>query len=202
VKNASLLLNSVLLVAVGFLYYLHFTPVDANHQPASGSLGAKSALNTNNGQVVYVNTDTLLEHYEYFKVKKQELEAKGKRLETELAGRMRNLENEYTTARDKVQRGTMSNSLMQETEKDLMRKQQQLQIYKEEQAAKLMEEEKNINEQLNDNIRNFLSTFGKKNGYNFVLGMSGSGGVLFANDSLNITTSVLEGLNKEYKAVK
>ena len=33
--------------------------------------------------------------------------------------------------------------------------------------------------------------------YKYVLGMSGSGGLLYANDSLDITKQVLEGLNNK-----
>lgn len=199
------MLNAVLLVAVAVLYFLHFNQPDSAAQKAAVSVGVHSnnpnplgsvlASGTGNN-IVFVNTDTLLEHYNFFTSTKSQLESRGKRLETELQGRMMKLEKEYETARSKVQQGTMSNSLMQETEKDLMRKQQELAAYKDEQAGKLMEEEKKINIQLNDNIRNFLKVYGKENGYKYVLGMSGAGGILYANDSLDITSHVLDGLNK------
>ena len=202
-KNASLLINIVLLLAVVVLYVLHFTqgPIYSNSEPGLvGKTAPGPGFGPNeNVKIAFVNTDTLLEHYDYFSKKRQELEARGKQVETDLAGRMRRLENEYLTAKSKVDKGTMSQSLMIETEKDLARKQQEIQVYKEEQAGKLMEQEKAINLQLNNNIRNYMKAYGKTHGCRYVLGMSGAGGVLYANDSLDITKQILEGLNNEFK---
>jgi outer membrane protein len=40
----------------------------------------------------------------------------------------------------------------------------------------------------------------KTKSYNFVLGYQKGGGILYANDSLDITREVVVGLNNEYKS--
>ena len=55
-KNISLILNGVLLVAVAILYYLHFS--SSPDSPAASS-GAAADL-----KVAYINSDSVLEHYE------------------------------------------------------------------------------------------------------------------------------------------
>ena len=67
-KNLSLILNVVLFVAVGVLYYLHFA---SNPSSSSGSLttGPSGDL-----QIAFINADSILQKYEYLEVKKKQLE--------------------------------------------------------------------------------------------------------------------------------
>ena len=57
-KNVSLALNAVLIIAVGILYYLHFKqPVETNTISEAPKTVATPVAST----IVYVNTDSLLE---------------------------------------------------------------------------------------------------------------------------------------------
>lgn len=57
-KQASLILNIVLTIAVAFLLYQHFTNKETSTAIISSS--------DNNG-IVFVNSDSLLSNYEYYK---------------------------------------------------------------------------------------------------------------------------------------
>ncbi|MES2388170.1 MAG: OmpH family outer membrane protein [Bacteroidota bacterium] len=204
-KNLSLILNAVLFVAVAVLYYLHFSaPAQSAAPAAGGTMPGKVSTAASNGPVniAFVNTDSLLEHYDYFSGKKAELEARSKRVEADLTNRMKNFENEVMTMRQKADANALTPAQMQEAEQRLGRRQQEIAAYKDEQTARLMDEERNINIRLNDNIRNYLKGYGKKAGFRYVLGLSSAGGILYANDSLDITTDVLKGLNEAGAEVK
>ena len=196
-------MNAVLLVAVGFLYYLHFSgnAPDAESEatkpkPIRITANDLAHIDAAKTPIVFVNTDTLLLHYDYFKKKRDQLETKGARMQADLQGRMKNFENEYLATQQKAQSGALTPAQIDEAQQRLAKKQQDLGSYKEQVSGQLIEEENTINTALNDNIRNYLKEYGKKAGFRYVLGFSSSGGILFANDSLDITPSVLEGLNK------
>jgi outer membrane protein len=205
VKNVSILLNAVLLVAVGVLYYLHFSS-----RPATTTQGTVAQSTTQDTlsfgeeaskRIVYINTDTLLSGYEFFKAAKSDMEAKSKKLEGEIANRTRSLENEYMEAQKKAQGGYLTQEQMASLEQQFMKKQQDFVQYRDSQARKLMEDEQKINEQLNKNISQFLKGFGQERGYQVVLGYTlGNSSVLYGNNTLDITKEVLEGLNTEYTA--
>jgi len=70
VKNLSVILNVVLIIAVAILYFLHFS----NDQPAQGTHEEQiTALSGGLPQIAYVNSDSLLSKYDYFKDKAEEL---------------------------------------------------------------------------------------------------------------------------------
>jgi len=178
-------------------------------KPASGSkpkvattaekpLELPAVASSNGGAaptVYYVNTDTLVEIYKLFTDKNKPLEAKTKRLESDLLARRGALEQEFKVAQQKAQSGGMTQSQMQETEATLMRKQQDLAQYAEVQQGKLLEEQKKASDILQENVRNYLKKYAGKTNIQYVMSFATNGSILYANDSLNITNQVLEGLN-------
>ncbi|TXI68088.1 MAG: OmpH family outer membrane protein [Cyclobacteriaceae bacterium] len=89
-KNVSLALNGILVVAVAVLYYLHF------------SSGSKAASTTSDStiptdiKIAYINSDTVLKYYDFFKSNVEKLEAKGKKLDQDLQNRAQSLQNDIT----------------------------------------------------------------------------------------------------------
>jgi outer membrane protein len=197
VKNLSLTLNVVLLVAVAVLYYLHFSGRKAPAALVAGTVAAAGKDQTTN-QYAYVNVDSLLTKYDYFKVTRTQLEDRRKKLETEIAGRTRSLENEVVSAQRKA--NTMTLEQAQLTEQNLRRKEQELMRYQNDAARQLAEEEQKKNEELINNISLYLKKHTEDKPYKIVFGYSKGGGILYATDSLDITQEVLKGLNQDYQA--
>jgi outer membrane protein len=201
VKNLSIVLNVVLFIAVGVLYYLHFSGAPA--KTAVENAAADSTEQNNESvaqQIVYVNTDSLLENYESFKSNKATLEAKSRKAESDLATRTRNLENEFLSAQQKAQAGALTQEQGMKLEQQLMQKQQDLVQYRDNVARKLMEEEQKFNQELNDDIYEFLKTYGKDKGYKFVLGYTrGNSSMLYGGEGLDVTSEILQGLNTKYQ---
>lgn len=189
-KNLSLVLNIVLVIAVGVLYYLHFSgSSNANNFASSG---VSSDLS-----VAYINIDSLSK-YEFFKEVQKKMGDKRAKLEGEYANRAQGLQTEI----ENFQRNGQNMSIAQAraVEEDLMQKQQNLMRYQESLSQELMREDNVLQNELYDRIANYLKVYGAQNNLQLVLTYSKGSGVLFASDSLNITEQVIQGLNTEYAA--
>ena len=190
-KNASLVLNAVLVVAVAFLYYLHFK--DQKAETAVAPVPAESK----GKNIVYVNVDSLLTKYEYFKDAQKVLSSKRFQLDNDLNTRGRSLQNEVAFFQQKAP--TMTQEQGRATEAALQKKQQDLVAYRDRAAQSLAADEQKKNEDLYNQIFEYLKKYNKQNKYEFVLGYTKGGGILFANASNDVTAPILAGLNKEYK---
>jgi outer membrane protein len=191
VKNASLMLNIVLAIAVAVLYYLHFK----DRQPAEAAV--KTPATVQGKENVYVNVDSLLTKYEFFKDTQKVLESKKFQLENELATKGRNLQNKAAFFQQKAPTMTMEQG--RATEAALQKEQQEILQYRERAAQGLAMEEQKKNEELYNKIYEYLKKYNAQNKYEFVLGYTKGGGILFANTDNDVTKKVLDGLNQEYK---
>lgn len=194
-KNLSLILNAVLAVAVIYLYILHFSDGKA----AENKSTSVSGIFTDGSipKIAYVNSDTLLANYDYFKEKRSALEKKADQLQAEYENRAKGLQNEISTFQRNA--GQMTINQARSTEEDLRKKQQNLLQYQQNLSTQLMEEENKVNEELYQNVSKYLKQFGKDKDFKIVLTYTKGSGVLYADDSLNITQEVIAGLNETYK---
>jgi len=187
-----MLLISILFVAVGVLYYLHFNT--SNPAAVTSSTAANHVVKPSS--IVFVNSDSLLANYVFLKVKKEGLEAKHKKITAELEAEGGRLQSDAESYR---QNGSMmTNEQRQRTEEQLVMRQQQLVEKQKMQMSKLDDEQESINEELFKKLTGYLKVYNKEKNYQFILGYQKGGGILLANDSLDITQSILDGLNKQY----
>lgn len=191
-KNLSLILNIVLLAAVVALYILHFTSGKDQTPETSETNAAPFAVN-----IAYINSDTLLQKYEFSKVAADELESKQVELQAEYENRARGLQTEIQNFQRNAQNMTMAQA--RAIEEDLTKKQQNLLRYQESLTQTLMQEEAKVSNELYDKVADYLRDYGLTNNYQLVLTYQKGSGVLYANDSLNITTQVVDGLNQAYQ---
>ncbi len=192
-NNTSLIWNIVLTLAVAVLFFLHFST-----KPGAESGTVVDGAVVPGRRTVYVQVDSLLKNYDFFKESKKELESKNFQLENDLNAKGKSLQNEVAFFQQKAQ--TMTPDQARSIEAQLMKKQQDLVAYRDQSAQALGMEEAKKNEQLYKNIRAYIEKYNKENGYEYVLGYSLGGGILFANPSLDVTKKIIEGLNKEHAA--
>jgi outer membrane protein len=191
VKHLSIILNIVLALAVGVLYYLHFSSAKGSDSiPLQPKDIKPSAL-------VYINSDTLLAKYELSKRMRSDLEEKNRKSQAELEAKAKKFDEELQSLQQRA--ATFTREQAQAAEESLKQKQQQILMRREELAQQLTNEEGKLHEQLYTAISDYLRKYSKSANYKFVLGYSRGGALLYANDSLDITGQVLDGLNKEYK---
>jgi outer membrane protein len=188
-KNASLILNVILIAAVAFLYYKVF-----NTAPVATSVSVQPGSGMPANAIVFINSDTLLADYNFFNDMKDKLEKKQDSIDVFLRQRGAALEKEVTDYQNRGA-GMMPDQRAKEEER-LMAKQQNLMEMKQNMVDQLQNEESNMNDSLHNHLTRYLREYNKNKNYLFILGYQRGSGILLANDSLDITKEVLEGLNK------
>lgn len=152
-------------------------------------------------KIVYVNSDSLLTKYEYFKDLKTKMEGKGKAAETDLAAKQQAFQREVQQYQ--AQQSTLPADQRAATEQRLARKQQELQAYSQNAGAALQNEQAKEQEVLYNKVAEYLKTYAKTKGYKMVLTYSkGNSAILFADESLDVTSAVIVGLNEAYSKDK
>ena len=191
----NLILNIVAIVGVIVLFVLYFTGKSGKQQ-----LSKKS----NNSSLVigFVNSDSLMKNYELVKTVKDSFGAKQKIAENNFEIQQKAFETKVTAYQEKMKTNTLSIEQAKSTEKQLAQEQEKLYSLKDELTQELSAEELKMSTMIQDTIVSFIKKFNKKYNYDYILGFSKGGGILFANDSLDITKDVLEEINKEYKKNK
>ncbi|MHB1177902.1 MAG: OmpH/Skp family outer membrane protein [Daejeonella sp.] len=161
-----------------------------------------TATNSNKSEaIVYVNSDSLLANYEYFKAVKDVFQQKSKKAQSDLAEKGNAFQREVAAYQQSA--ATLSADQRASTEQRLARKQQELATYNQNAGNALANEEAVENEKLYNKVSEFLKVFAKTKGYKMVLTYSKANPtVLYADVSLDVTQDVLAGLNGEYRKEK
>ncbi|MEN9523713.1 MAG: hypothetical protein RL065_2090 [Bacteroidota bacterium] len=191
-KNISLVINAVLVVAVAVLFYLHF-------KSPSSSVG-KAAKISGNMKIAYVNTDSLLEHYDFYIKSKKELEDEEEKNSNLLNGHAQALQRELEDAQAKA--STMNAMQLQFAQENLQKKQQDLMQKKEMLSDEFSKKMQKMTDDLTNKIHDYLKQYNKERNYDYILGFQRGGGILYAQTELDITKEIIKGMNEEYNKEK
>lgn len=197
-KNASLILNAILLIAVAHLYYLHFN--DKKTIPATENAAPIASATIGGVRIAYVNADTLDSKYEWLKKQKEIIEQRLRNTENSLAAKQEALMKDAAALQEKFQTGTMTRAEAEKAQAALMQREQRLGEEQQRLSKQLGDEQKKALNDLYANVEAKLKTLSSQIGYDYILSYSRGGQILLANDSLDITKQVLDLLNaKEEK---
>ncbi len=111
---------------------------------ASSTTGARAE------EIVFVNSDSLLTKYEYFKDMSARLEKKGKAAQADLVNRGQAFQREVAEYQKAA--ATMSADRRQATEQRLQRKQQELQAYQQNAGAQVQNDQSGEQAKLNEKV--------------------------------------------------
>lgn len=199
-KNALIIINALLILAVGFLLYNHFSTnkKQTDTTPVAGS--KKDSTATNQRLVfAYIDTDSIQVKYELAKVVQNEI----KRKETAITAEMERMEKNYKNkiAGYQQQQASMTPEQMEAAGRDVQNLQQQI-----------MEKRQSLSEDFNSfvasknmsvmkEIKDFLKKYNANGRYSFIFSYE-PGLFYYKDSSFDITADVLKGLNDEYRAKK
>jgi outer membrane protein len=196
-KNLSLMLNVFLLIAVIVLYVLFFTG-----KKVQRTFVKSSAIETNEtiaeGGIVYINIDSVLSKYNMYADIQNELQEKVKTSEAQLASKENAYRKAYEDFQYKVNRQLVTRTEADEIQQNLMKQEQDLYQLQNELRIKLADEEQVAQRKVLNSIMEYLESLEANKTYQFVLGTTFGGNVLYANKKLNITNDIIDGLNKSY----
>ncbi len=190
-KNLSLILNIVLFVFVIILYVDRF---GGSTKKEAAATGEKSG-----GQIVFVNTDSLLNGYDMYNDLKTQLMGKQKELEGDLTSKSKAFERKAMEFQNKAEKRLITSSQAEQMQKGLQQEQQGLMQLKDQLSMELAQDEQNMHRRLYDSISNFIKEINKTSTYKLVISNSLGGVLLYGDKGLDITNDVMKGLNKRYK---
>jgi outer membrane protein len=199
-KNLSLVLNIVLLLAVGYLYYYHFSgkkTKDVASKLSSSFMATDS--NSYRPPLAYVELDSLNEKITFIKDKRKELEAAMKVIEQEQEAGYRNLQAQKDNFLKKGAAITQEEA--EAFQGKLIDQQQKIDSKKQQQSQALNEKSFGIMEGIQTKLKDFLSEYNKDKKYMYIF-TTGTGldYMVFKDSSLNITNDVIKGMNAKMKA--
>ena len=174
-----------------------------NKEAKTEGTAAKPAVtvDANKDKIVFVDSDSLLNQYEYFKVLKTKMEAKGKAADADMKAKGQAFQRDMQQYQAQAQGMTAEQRAA--TEERLGRKQQELQAYQQNAGAAFQNEQAKEQEALYNKVSDYLKIYAKDKGYKMVLKyQKGMGDILFADESLDVTSEVIKGLNEAYSKEK
>lgn len=175
-------------------------------QPQSGTAATPTtdAVETTAAQpesTVYVNSDSLLSNYAYFKEIRSRLQTKSENAEKDIRRRADAFQKDVATYEQTAQGMTMQQR--NTTEQRLAQRQQQLQELSQKTGNQLVAEESEEMKKIYDKVEAYLQQLSKERGYKMVLTYQrGNSAILYGDSTLDITSDVVKGLNEQYDAEK
>lgn len=200
-KNLSIILNVVLLLAVGYLFYSDFVVKKKVAAVSSSTKALRS--NDSTGQhagIAYVELDSLNENITYFKQRRKELEQQQKSIEADLANDYKGLEAKQNSFFQKNPNASPED--VQNLRLQLAQGQQEIENKKQTQMQLLQQKSFELMEYIQKNLKEFLADYNKEKKYQYIL-TSGSGidWLIYKDSTLDITQEVITGMNEKLKAL-
>ncbi|MFC2176168.1 OmpH family outer membrane protein [Bacteroidota bacterium] len=219
-KNLSLIINAILAIAVGVLFYFQFA---ADKSKGSGNTVDAAVIDSVSSKlkIAYVHTDSLWANYKLIDDLQADLEVSKSKSERKVQQRSAALEKQLKQMATELQakaeafeqqgRGmneTLRNMKMQELQEMQqsaqgfsMQAEQEMMQLQESLQAELLAQESKGSVQVNNNIKAYLKKYNVDYGFTFVLAYSDqAGGILLGDPALDITKDVVIGLNEIYDA--
>ena len=195
-KIFSTILNIVLLIAVGVLYFLHFTTNKKNTHNNSVLHTNHTEKNNAFQQLAYVELDSINNNVMFIKSRKKELEAEQKLIinEYETACRQQEIEKNNFIKR--------SNAISQEDaevfQSKWLAKQQDVETIKQSKGQQLAAKGSKIMEDMQITLKDFLNNYNRDKRFAYIFATGAGFDYLFYKDSCqNITADIVRGLNEK-----
>ena len=149
-------------------------------------------------KVAFVYTDSVINQFDFFKKKSAEITEKGKKFEGDLQSRAKGFEQEVANFEQTASSMTMNQARAKQ--EDLVKKEQNLMTYRNNLMQELSADESALYSEVYDQVQKFMIDYAKTNNIEVVLSYTRGGAVWYASEAIDVTASVIEGLNKEYNA--
>jgi outer membrane protein len=172
-----------------------------NKNKTADASSASSAVTAPTGSIVYINQDTLLAKYEYFKDMTKRLDDKNKAAQSDVGSRQQAIQREIVDYQRN--QNTLSADQRSATEQRLNTEGQEFQSYKQNASAQLQNDITTEQSKFFDKVSDFVKQYAKTKGYKLVLTyQKGNATVLYGDSGLDVTADVIKGLNDAYAKEK
>lgn len=156
-----------------------------------------SVIKTNEVKIAYVDNNYVIQNYNGVKEATDILERKIRSWDTELDTMHAQINIDLQDFQSKF--ATMSLKEKQLAKQLIDQKKQSYYQLKEQVDEKKVSEDHRMTQQILKQIDAFIEEFAKEKGYDYVLGLTDNGSILYGDPKVNITEEVLKGLNDKYE---
>ena len=196
-KSGIIIFNSILLVLIGILFYLHFTTTPGSKaQPASVKSAAAASGAPQDFKIAYFEMDSLEASFAMVKDVKNELSRKEDAVTSELRRMEKNYQDKL--GRYQAQAATMTQVQSESATKDMMQMQQQMQNRKQALDQEYQDFYMRKMKEVKTKIEDYLKAYNAEKGYSYILAYEP--GLFYYRDTVyDITDDLIRGLNDAYK---
>lgn len=200
-KLTSFILSIVSIVAVIVMAIVGFSsPAVEQASPAAGD---STVISAGKGDFVYLQLDRVVTEYDKYNDMMSAIETKAQGIQNDITRRGQLFENEVTTFQNKVSKGLMTRSVAEAQQEELMKKEQELNIYVGQKQQEIQDEQIVMTNTIMEDIKNFVARYNQDKGYSLILTTSeATNTIILGNASIDITDAVIAGLNEEYTRTK
>ena len=167
-------------------------------EQSTGDAAATTAVAEKSIKIAFVDIDSLLSKYEFSIILNKEMLRKEEDMRMKLSEKAKTLQADYDDFQRKLQNNVYATRERAEEEQARILKQKDaLEKLEQRLIGELSAESQKNNITLHDSINSFLKAYNAEKKFDLILSRVGDN-ILFANDALNITEEVINGLNARY----
>ena len=185
-----------------------FAFIACNNQPQQNDTAANktettsSAAPATGGQkVAYVEIDSIMSQYTYWKDVTKLIKAKEANIQRTLAGKQKAIQAAAANFQQNIQANKYTQAQAQQIQASIQKQAQDADALQQRLGAEYQNEVAKDNKALSDSVHNYLKLYNKDNKYSIILAKSGDN-ILYADPAYNITDDVVKGMNQAYKGMK
>ena len=147
-------------------------------------------------KIAYIDVDSLLANYTFYQDLAEEMTRKEENYRLVLTEEATKWQKDVEDHQKKISNGVYSSvERAQSEENRLAKRQQSLQEKSDKYTQELLAERDANSQKISETVDNFVKEYNKTHGYNMIISKSS---LLYADEALNITAEILEGLNAAY----
>ena len=190
-NKVQLVVNVVLVAAIATLFGLLLSKKEA---PVAEVPAPSETM-----PVAYLNVDSLLANYVFAQEANETLMKKQEDARLKMNTKLRTFQNEISEFQRKLENNAfLSRERAEKEQQRLAKKEQELQALEAKLTEDILLENQNLNKQLVDSLNSFLKEFNADGRYHVILSNNANDNVLMAAEQYDITSEVIEGMNKRY----
>lgn len=147
-------------------------------------------------ELVYVDVNKLLQGYDRTKADRETFNQKASVMKANVDSLMTDWQNELKIY--EKERASMTKKELALKQELLQHKQQQINNYQQAVQKQIQEEDQKMTQTVVNDINDYVKAYGKEHDHLIIFGAQGSGNIMYAQESIDLTDKILEGLNKQY----
>ena len=197
-KSGLLILNIVLLVLVGVLFYLHFSSKPRTAAPAK-KVEVASSNTPGDFRIAYFELDSITNSFAMVKDVKTELNREEDKMNSEMNQWQKRYNDKLAMYQSQAQQ--MNQVQSENANRDMLQMQETNRSKKQELDQRYQNMYMQKMQDVKTKIEEFLKEYNKSKGFSYIFAYE-PGFIYYRDSAYNITNDLVKGLNQQYSKKK